>query len=169
MKEDLMWSASPSLSDVRVPSSFMDWTFYASYVNNFNFSADTTYCDGKSKSFFNTGFATGQMMGKNDRVIELLEPWSYPRVDPPFLVLITGDMGREKMLVTHIHYTKQFVEDNSRNIDSNGNVLKYGDVGYSISFKEIEVATHLNLTRGILAGNFGRKINFQQERPTFYP
>ena len=154
MKEDLMWSASPTLSDVSVPSSFMDWTFYASYVNNFNFSADTTYCDGKSKNFFNTGFATGQMLGKNDRVIELL---------------ITGDMGREKMLVTHIHYTKQFVEDNSRNIDSNGNVLKYGDVGYTISFKEIEVATHLNVTRGILAGNFGRKINFLQERPTFYP
>ena len=38
MKEDLMWSASPTLSDVPVPSSFMDWTFYASYVNNFNFS-----------------------------------------------------------------------------------------------------------------------------------
>jgi hypothetical protein len=57
IEKDFAFSVSPTLQDVPIPSSFMDWTFHASYVNNFNFSAETTYCDGKSKNFFNTGFA----------------------------------------------------------------------------------------------------------------
>jgi hypothetical protein len=103
-------------------------------------------------------------MGKNDRFIELLEPWDTNSgvvggLTPPFLVLVTGDMGREKMLVTHIHYTTQIVQEASAS-DSEPSLGGSGGGGVAegvaeefaaaLKFKKAQVATHLNVTRGIL-------------------
>jgi hypothetical protein len=44
MKDDYIASRNSksvyntTFGNVSIPASFMDWTFYASYVNNFNFS-----------------------------------------------------------------------------------------------------------------------------------
>ncbi|CAD7934208.1 unnamed protein product [Amoebophrya sp. A25] len=87
-------------SSLAVPSVMTDWMLFATFVNNFQYSAEAVICDGKSGDFFHQAFVKAEPPGKYDKVLTLKTPvvvWTTPF---PFYVTVTGDMGVERMLVT---------------------------------------------------------------------
>lgn len=82
-------------------TQFTNWLFFASYVNNFKYSAETTICDGLKNEFFKTDKVTATPPTKADTQLKLQSATVWT-MKVPFYVLLTGDMGREKVLVTGI-------------------------------------------------------------------
>ncbi|CAD7968173.1 unnamed protein product [Amoebophrya sp. A120] len=84
----------------QVPIDLVDWMLFASYVNNFQYSADTMICDGKRDAFFNTAYVKANKPTKTDKTLTLKSPVYIWTVPFPFYITVTGDMGVERMLVT---------------------------------------------------------------------
>eukprot|EP00392_Amoebophrya_sp_AT5.2_P013972 g14105.t1 len=83
----------------RVPVILTDWMLFATYVNNFMYSANSIICDGKT-GFFNPAYVMAAKPGKADKVLYLKRAIVLYPVPFPFFVQVTGDMGVERMLVT---------------------------------------------------------------------
>jgi hypothetical protein len=76
---------------------FVDWMFYASYVNNFKYTVESIMCDGRSGSFFKMNNAVGIAPGKSDAMMSLESAVIWP-MKTPFYIIVTGareDVGHE--------------------------------------------------------------------------
>ncbi|CEM02545.1 unnamed protein product [Vitrella brassicaformis CCMP3155] len=78
--------------------SWLDWLFFVGYVNNFNYTVQSTLCDGRSPNY---AFAFASPPNQTDTELQLTKA-RIPRHKTPFFVLVTGDVGYEKMLVTNV-------------------------------------------------------------------
>eukprot|EP00397_Hematodinium_sp_SG-2012_P000345 GEMP01000345.1.p1 GENE.GEMP01000345.1~~GEMP01000345.1.p1 ORF type:complete len:2348 (+),score=515.02 GEMP01000345.1:124-7044(+) len=113
LEDDVDLTRDPS----KPPLEFVDWMFWVSYVNNFKRTADTMICDGKKGAMFITDKLRAIPPHKDSTVLEIVEDASTAAskifsnttfiMDPPFYVVVTGDMGREKMLVMDVNFTSK--------------------------------------------------------------
>jgi hypothetical protein len=70
--------------------------FFANYVNNQKYSAETTICDGRKNEFFVGDKVMAEPPGKTDTQLKLKTSVMFAK-KVPFYVVLTGDMGREKV------------------------------------------------------------------------
>lgn len=63
---------------------FTNWKVFASYVNNFQYAADTVICDGKKGDFFDSSYRMAYPPSKTDTTLKLKEGRSF------YLVVVCG-------------------------------------------------------------------------------